>query len=137
MLIEIGCNNEQFIKCAERGLNNPEDKKYFEKIIACDNFLYFKSLMVQRNAQISEQSYKLMIASEGKNSQNELTNDEGYNTLLRIKENTELECALAMSLALTEETGKYGIVVEKEDDELLVSKQNNFLKSREQLKHQN
>ena len=118
MLIEIGCTQEQFVACAEYGLTQEEDRSYFEKIIAVDNFLYFKSLMVQRNAQIQEQAYRLMAASENKNTQNELTNDEAYNTLLKIKENTELECAVAMSLALCEEKEKMGFKV-NEDDELM------------------
>lgn len=119
MLIDIGCNNEQFVKCAEIGLKIPEDRPYFEDIIGSDNFLYFKSKMVTRNAQLQEQAYKLMIAQENKKSQNALTHDEGYNALLRIKENTELECAIAMSLALTEEKRNYGFEV-NEEDELLV-----------------
>lgn len=120
MLIELGVNQEQFLKCAEMGLNIPEDKLYFEKLIAADNFLYFKSLMVKRNAQLQEQAYKLMYAQENKMSQNELTNDEGYNALLKIKENTEYECAIAMSLALCEEKKNLGIDVD-EDEELRVS----------------
>jgi hypothetical protein len=120
MLVEIGCSQEAFVKCAEQGLKIPGDKVYFEKIIASDNFLYFKSLMVRRNVQLQEESYKLMIASENKNSQLALTNDEGYNALLKIKENTEFECAVAMSLALIEEKEKLGMFVD-EEDELRVS----------------
>lgn len=118
MLIELNVNHEQFLKCAKVGLEDEKDKKHFENIIACDNFLYFKSMMVQRNAQLQEQAYKLMIASENKNSINTLTNDEAYNTLLKIKENTELECAIAMSLALAEEKTK--IIGSNYDEELLV-----------------
>lgn len=117
MLIEIGVSNEQFLGVAKIGLENQNHKKYFEQIIACDNFLYFKSKMVMRNAQIKEEAYKLYAAQENKTSQNELTYDEHYNALLKIKENTELECALAMSLALVEEKTK--IMGGDEDLELL------------------
>ena len=117
MLIEIGVSTEQFLAVAKIGLENQDHKKYFEQIIACDNFLYFKSKMVMRNAQIKEEAYKLYAAQENKTSQNELTYDEHYNALLKIKENTELECALAMSLALVEEKTK--IMGGDEDLELL------------------
>ena len=119
MLIELNVSHEQFLLCAKVGLENIKDKKHFENIIACDNFLYFKSMMVQRNAQIQEQAYKLMVASENKNTINDLTKDEAYNALLKIKENTELECAIAMSLALAEEKTK--LIGGDEDEELLVS----------------
>ena len=55
-----------------------------------------------------------------------LTNDEGYNALLKIKENTEFECAVAMSLALVDEKNKLGMFVD-EDDELKVSLSNTIL----------
>lgn len=118
MIIELGIDNEKFLACAKKGLEHPEDKKCFENIIASDNFLYFKSLMVQRNAQLQEQSYRLMAATEGKDSLQSLTNDEAYNALLKIKENTEYECAISMSLALAEEKSK--LLGTNEDEELLV-----------------
>ena len=121
MLIEVGCSHEQFVNIAEIGLNNPEEKKYFEKIIACDNFLYFKSMMVQRNVQLQEQTYRLMSAAENNQTQNSLTDDEAYNTLLRIKENTEYECAISMSLAVSDERSKLGMKDVNEEDELLVN----------------
>lgn len=131
MLIELEVSQEKFLECAQKGLEDPAHKKHFENIIACDNFLYFKSLMIQRNAQIKEESYRLMAASEGKTSQHQLTNDEAYNAILRIKENTELECAIAMSLALAEEKSK--LMGTNEDLELLVSFNSNIL--RKLLKH--
>lgn len=117
MLIELGISHENFLQCAKIGLDHPEHKKLFENIIACDNFLYFKSLMVMKNLEITQQTYLLYAAQENLNSQNQLTNDEAYNTLLRIKEKTELECALAMSLAVAEE--KVKIIGGNEDLEML------------------
>lgn len=120
MLSDIGCSPEQFVKCAELGLKIPEDKSYFEQIIAVDNFLYFKAKFVKRNYELKESSYKLMYAAENKNTQNELTYDENYNTLLKIKERNEYECAIAMSLAMIEEKEKLGFDYDK-DQEFIVS----------------
>jgi len=38
------------------------DKKYWEKLISSDNYLYFKSMMLKRNLQLEEEAMKLMIA---------------------------------------------------------------------------
>jgi hypothetical protein len=58
-LIELGANQEQFLKAAKIGLES-KDKKYFEQLIACDNYLYFKNMMVRRNFQLEDQAMKLM-----------------------------------------------------------------------------
>jgi hypothetical protein len=38
------------------------DKKYWERLISSDNYLYFKSMMLKRNLQLEEEAMKLMIA---------------------------------------------------------------------------
>lgn len=45
---------------ASKGLES-QDKKYYERLIASDNYLYFKSMMVKRNLQLEEEAMKLMI----------------------------------------------------------------------------
>jgi len=64
MLIDLGASQEQFLLCAKKGLES-DDKKYFEQMIACDNFLYFKNMMVKRNLQLEDQAYKLMYENQG------------------------------------------------------------------------
>lgn len=61
LLIETGATQEQFLLVANRGLESA-DKKYYEKLIASDNYLYFKSMMVKRNLQLEEEAMKLMIS---------------------------------------------------------------------------
>lgn len=64
MLFEIGADQEQFLQAAKIGLEL-EDKKYYEQLIACDNFLYFKNMMIKRNLQLEEESYLLMQKKTG------------------------------------------------------------------------
>jgi len=60
-LIETGATQEQFLLVANRGLESP-DKKYYERLIATENYLYFKSMMLKRNLHLEEEAMKLMIS---------------------------------------------------------------------------
>ena len=60
MLTDLGANEQQFVLAAKRGLHSKENKKYFEQLIACDNFIYFKNMMVKKNLQLEEAAYKLL-----------------------------------------------------------------------------
>ena len=60
MLTDLGANDSQFVLACKRGLHSKENKKYFEQLIACDHFLYFKNMMVKKNLQLEEQAYKLL-----------------------------------------------------------------------------
>lgn len=46
---ELGVTNEQFLESCERAEKNPIHKKIVDQIVAVDNFLAFKKLMVKRN----------------------------------------------------------------------------------------
>ena len=113
-MFELGASQEQFLKVAEKGLKNEEDKKYFEQLVACDNFIYFKGMMVKRNLQLEEEAWKLM--KQKKETLKGETKDLDIN-LQKIKEETEIECAIQMSLALEEEKKK---LLSLEEEELNV-----------------
>jgi len=66
---------------ANRGLESP-DKKYYERLIASDNYLYFKSMMVKRNLQLEEEAMKLMISKAAE--ENVDINEQSKNKLLFI-----------------------------------------------------
>ncbi len=61
MLIDLGATYEQFLEAAKYGLVSSE-KKYFEQIIACDNYMYFKNLMVKRNLLLQKEAYEMMYS---------------------------------------------------------------------------
>lgn len=64
LLNEINVNHETFIKLAKIGLDDQEDKKFFEHLIACSNFEFFKNTMIKRNLKLQEESYKLMYCND-------------------------------------------------------------------------
>jgi hypothetical protein len=117
MLIELGCTHEQFLVIASKGLQSNEDKKYFEQLIACDNFLYFKSMMLKRNIQLEEQAMQMMIKKDP-TSQGEFKSDPAWVQKQKQREQNEVDCALAMSIALEEEKRKLQLL---DDEELRVS----------------
>ena len=64
LLDELGVDQETFLLVAKKGLDS-EDKKFYEQLIACDNFLYFKNMMIKRNMQLEEEAIKLMDYKAG------------------------------------------------------------------------
>ena len=56
---ELGVTNEQFLAACERAEQNPIHKKIVDQIVAVDNFLAFKKLMVKRNQYMNQQAIEL------------------------------------------------------------------------------
>lgn len=49
MFMEIGINEEIFAEACARAASKPVHKKLIDEIVAVDNFVAFKKLMVKRN----------------------------------------------------------------------------------------
>lgn len=47
------------------GLRNRAHRRVFEQIIACDNFLSFKKLMIKRNYELDAEAMANMQKEEG------------------------------------------------------------------------
>ena len=122
MTQEIGITEEMFCMAAKRGLEDEkENKKYFEQLIAFNNYNYFKNLMTKRNLHLEKIAYEEMMKDKQKESQEQPENKDNNEELEKLKEEQskaekgELECALKMSIALQEEAKK---LQELEDAEL-------------------
>ena len=122
MTQEIGITEGMFCLAAKRGLEDQkENKKYFEQLIAFNNYNYFKNLMTKRNLHLEKIAYEEMMKDKQKESQAQPENKDNNVELQKLKEEQnkaekgELECALKMSLALEEEAKK---LKELEDAEL-------------------
>ena len=122
MTQEIGITEEMFCFASKRGLEDQkENKKYFEQLIAFNNYNYFKNLMTKRNLHLEKIAYEEMMKDKQKESQAQPENKDNNVELQKLKEEQskaekgELECALKMSIALQEEAKK---LQELEDAEL-------------------
>ncbi len=58
-MAELGVTQEQFIQACEKASENPLHKKIVDQIIAVDNFIAFKKLMVKRNTELNEQAIQM------------------------------------------------------------------------------
>ncbi len=119
MLNDIGASEHQFILAAKKGLHSKENRKYFEQLIACDNFIYFKNMMVKKNLQLEEQAYKLLhenIVKKTKlNLQSIINNDKDYQKHQEKKEKMDQKAENEMEKVVDEEKQKLIEMKEFED----------------------
>ena len=113
-LKELGVTDEMFCLAAKKGLDHPEDKKYFEQLISFTNYNYFKNMMTKRNLQLEEMAYNEMKAKlEMEKGDNKVQIKE-MEEMAKKKEKEEMEYAIKMSLALEEEIRKLKAIEELE-----------------------
>ena len=120
MTHELDITEEMFCMAAKKGLEDQkENRKYFEQLIAFNNYSYFKSMMTKRNLHLEKLAYEAMMKDKEKEIKPEnKDNNEELKKLLEEQANAEkgeLEAALKMSLAIEEEAKR---LKELEDAEL-------------------
>lgn len=59
MMKEIGLDDEKLVDLLEKGFESKQ-KKLFNQLLLCDDFLKFKELMVKRNKALENQALKAM-----------------------------------------------------------------------------
>jgi VIT1/CCC1 family predicted Fe2+/Mn2+ transporter len=99
VLKEIQLGPDLFVEIVEMGMKNPDDRKIFEQIIACNSFLSFKKLMTKRNEEIQVEVVKSM-KTEG------IASEQDLDLALEKQEIAEVGYALALSIAWEEEQRK-------------------------------
>ena len=58
-MAELGVSEEQFVEACEKAQANPIHKKIVDQIMAVENFVAFKKLMVKRNEELNRQAIEL------------------------------------------------------------------------------
>ena len=117
-LKEFGITDQMFCLAAKKGLEDPENKKYFEQLIAFTNYMYFKNLLTKRNLHLEELALKEMQSKLESDSSSKAKREEQiqqFEQLAKMKEEKEIAAAIQMSLALEEEKKK---LQEIEDEEI-------------------
>lgn len=115
MLSEIGISEEVFAEACIKATANPTHKMLLSEIMAVDNFLAFKKLMLKRNKELSEEAYQLMKANEaGINPDLLYENQPGSSS----NEDAEIARAIQESLRL-EEQNKASTPALSEEEEML------------------
>ena len=58
-MAELGVTDTQFLDACEKAEENPVHKKIVDQIVAVENFLAFKKLMVKRNQELNKQAIEM------------------------------------------------------------------------------
>ena len=101
-------SEEMFLLSAKKGLEDEKNKKYFEQLIAFNNYNYFKSMMTKRN-------YQILLLAEKELEKNEKMKklNESQKAQKKIIDK-EMQQAIKMSLALEDEKRRIQ-AIEEED----------------------
>lgn len=63
MMEEIGLTEDQLMVIINKGFESKKEKKLFEQLLLCEDFLRFKSLMLKRNKALESEAIKAMGTS--------------------------------------------------------------------------
>jgi len=122
ILAEGNITQEDFLKCAERGMEDKKYKKYFNQIISFGDYTFFKNVMVKRNFQLIKLAEMQMNQDNGGENENEVGNgnEEQQNftpeMLEQMKQNEQNEINAAIQKSLEEEDEKRRIAAIEEEE---------------------
>ena len=131
VLAEGELTQEEFLKAAERGLEDKKYKKYFNQVINFGDYNFFKNIMTKRNYQIIKMAEQQMEKynnpqkeeeappkiEEPKSEEVKAEEDKMTRELMKKMiedENKEVEEALKQSLAEEEERRRIAVIEEEE-----------------------
>jgi hypothetical protein len=120
MLAEIGISEETFAEACIKATSNPTHKMLLSEIMAVDNFMAFKKLMVKRNKDLSEEALQLLHAREAGIDPDLLYEQHNYGGN-SAAEDEEIAQAIKASLELEEakKSGKSTVPFLSEEDDML------------------
>ena len=103
-MTELGVSDEQFVAACEKAEKNPIHKKIVDQIMAVDNFLAFKKLMVKRNQELNKQAIEMFekLAAKEKSGTSEAPTATGAPP----KEEAKVQVASASGAQSEEEKKK-------------------------------
>jgi hypothetical protein len=118
ILDEGHITQEDFLKAADRGLNDPKYRKYFNQILSLGNYGYFKVIMTKRNYQKIRQAEGKMNNEKEKqifdNMINEIT-PELIKLILETDEFAQYQSDENMKNSLEDEIKRRLSIIEEEE----------------------
>ena len=64
LMAELDITQEQFLEACDKAQSDPKHQKIVNQILAVDNFVAFKKLMLRRNSELNEEALKGMLEKE-------------------------------------------------------------------------
>ena len=108
LLEEAKISQEEFLKVAQKGLEDDRYKKYFNQIINFSDYNFFKSIMTKRNYQIIQLAERQMAGEDLE------ALAEEQKKLLSKQEQLELDEAIKQSLEMEDEKRRIQAIEEEE-----------------------
>ena len=117
VLAEGQLTQEDFLKAAERGMEDKKYKKYFNQLINFQNYVFFKSVMTRRNYQIIQMAEKQMKEeNEKQNPPQEERKGITPEIIAQMLENEQNEINEAIKQSLADEDEKRRIAIIEEEE---------------------
>jgi hypothetical protein len=60
-MAELDISQEQFLEACDKAQSDPKHRKIVGQIMAVDNFLAFRKLMIKRNTELNEEALKMLL----------------------------------------------------------------------------
>ena len=123
VLKEGELTQEDFLKAAEKGIEDKKDKKYFNQVINFGDYNFFKSIMTKRNYQIIKMAEQQMENAQNmKEEKHEppISKEEGEQKTRELvaklleEENKDLDEAIKQSLAEEDKRRRIAAIEEEE-----------------------
>ena len=126
VLKEGDLTQEDFLVAAEKGINDPKYKKYFNQVINFGDYNFFKSIMTKRNYQIIKMAEQQMENAQSMKQQKqeqeqpkEIIGDPDQKTkelLIKLmeEENKDLDEAIKQSLVEEDKRRRIAAIEEEE-----------------------
>ena len=103
-MTELGVSDTQFVEACQKAESNPIHKKIVDQIMAVDNFLAFKRLMVKRNQELNRQAMEMFQKQQ--NSASATTETPAKDTTALGAPPTETAAAADPTANMSEEEKK-------------------------------
>jgi The ARF-like 2 binding protein BART len=63
-MAELDISQEQFLDAFDKAQTDPKHKKIVHQVMAVEDFLIFKQLMIKRNTELNQEALKMMLEKE-------------------------------------------------------------------------
>ena len=88
LMLDLGVTDQQFVQACEKAAQNPMHQKIVDQILAVDNYLAFKKLMVKRNNEMNQQAMAMDMVQTSQ-AQQKKPEDKAQKQALKVADEYE------------------------------------------------
>ena len=106
LMSDLGVTDQQFVQACEKAAQNPMHQKIVDQILAVDNYLAFKKLMVKRNNEMNQQAMAMDMVQTSQ-AQQKKPEDKAQKQALKVADEYEAMEEEEMMRRAIEESQKH------------------------------